>query len=75
MSNDSTEAFNVLSKLQRQVKRGYPYNELLQAPGANLTYRSLDYLGLFQTVYPFENAMYETPTGEINPYTRGLVSI
>lgn len=69
---DSTEAFNALNKLQRQIKRGYPLQRAAARSGANLTYRSLGYLGLFQTVYPFENAMYETPIGEISDpvYTR-----
>ena len=69
---DSTEAFNALIKLQRQIKRGYPLQRAAARSGVNLTYRSLGYLGLFQTVYPFENAMYETPIGEISDpvYTR-----
>ena len=69
---DSAKAFNALSKVQRQLSRGYNLQRAAARSGADLTYRSLGYLGLFQTVYAFENAMYETPIGEISQpvYTR-----
>ena len=69
---DSAKALNALTKVQRQLSRGYNLQRAAARSGADLTYRSLGYLGLFQTAYAFENAMYKTPIGEISKpvYTR-----
>ena len=71
-SIDSAKAFKDLSRLQRQINRGYSLRRAVARSGADITYRDLGYLGLFRTVYPFENAMYNTPVGQISApvYTR-----
>ena len=67
---DTLVAFNKIMELRDKVMNGADFNELAKEysedPSAKQNGGNLSYFTALQMVYPFENAAYETPVGEVS---------
>ncbi len=67
---DTLKAYNRVLDLRNRVLNGEDFGELAKKyshdPSAKNNKGYLGYLGGFQMVFPFENATYETPVGQIS---------
>lgn len=71
-AKDSAEALKAIKEIQNRTTPKN-FNEIAKAlsqdPSAKDNSGYLGYITVFQTVYPFENAMYNTPAGTVsNPF-------
>ncbi|MBY0426894.1 MAG: peptidylprolyl isomerase, partial [Cytophagales bacterium] len=71
---DSLAAFKKISDLRARITKGEDFaklaKEFSQDPSAKFNGGSLGYFTALQMVYPFENAAYNTPKGEISQPVR-----
>ncbi len=70
MAKDTLEAYNKIMDLRRQFLEGKAFSELAtefsEDPSAKNNGGSLGYFTSMQMVYPFEDAAYKTPVGEVS---------
>lgn len=71
---DTLAAWNKIMKIREQALNGADFNELARQhsedPSAGMNGGRLGYFSALQMVYPFENAAYNTPVGEITKPVR-----
>jgi len=71
---DTLEAFQKINELKNKLKTGSDFQtlakEFSQDPSAKTNGGDLGYFTAMQMVYPFEQAAYNTPVGEISPIVR-----
>lgn len=71
---DTTAAWKEVQSIEKQLGRGTSFEKLAKEHSADTaTGRNGGYLGeftVFQTFYEFENAMYETPEGDVSKPVR-----
>lgn len=71
---DTTEAWKKISDLRKRALAGETFDSLAykysQDPSAKSNYGDLGYFTVFQMVYPFEDAAFRTPVGNISEITR-----
>jgi peptidyl-prolyl cis-trans isomerase SurA len=67
---DTLIAYNKAVALRKSILKNNNFEDIAKQssddPSAKTNLGKLGYLSAFQTVYPFENAMYETKVGEIS---------
>jgi len=67
---DSLTAFNKISEIRSQIVNGLDFHEAAvnfsQDPSSQTNKGELPWFTVFQMVYPFENAAYTTPVGQIS---------
>ncbi len=67
---DTLRAYQKAMKIANRLKAGEDFaivaREVSEDPSAQTNGGNLGYFTVFQAVYPFENAIYETPTGTIS---------
>lgn len=67
---DTLKAYNKILNVYKKAKKGADFNQLAQQysqdPSAKENKGDLDYITVFNTVYPFETKAYNTPVGEIS---------
>lgn len=71
---DSLAAYKKISDIRQRVVKGEDFKKLAQEfsqdPSAKFNGGSLGYFTSLQMVYPFENAAYNTPKGEVSQIVR-----
>ena len=71
---DTLTAWNKISELRKQISEGADFNELAaqnsEDPSAAQNKGLLGYFSAFQMVYPFEEATYRTPVGQVSEIIR-----
>ena len=71
---DTLKAFNKIKKAQAEAVRGEDFGKLVEKyseePGSKKSKGKLGYFTVFQMVYPFETAAYNTEVGEVSKITR-----
>jgi len=72
---DTLIAYNKIKKIRDSiVKQGKDFNKIATSmsedPSAKQNHGNLGYFTVFQMVYPFENATYNTPIGEVSNIIR-----
>ncbi len=71
---DTLQAYNKISRVRQLAVDGLPFDSLAQVYSEDPSVRSnlgdLGYFSSMQMVYPFENAAYNTPVGNISPIVR-----
>lgn len=71
---DTLEAYNKISEIRSKAIRGEDFGELAakysEEPGAENTKGNLGYFTALQMVFPFEQAAYLTPVGEVSEPVR-----
>lgn len=71
---DTLAAWNKISDIRKQIIDGADFNEMAakhsEDPSAAQNKGELGYFGAFQMVYPFENAAYNTPVGQVSQIIR-----
>lgn len=74
LPEDTLEAYNKLLNIKAQAEKGTPFDVLARKfstdPGSASNGGDLGYFTVFNMVYPFENAAYNTPVGEISKPVR-----
>jgi peptidyl-prolyl cis-trans isomerase SurA len=69
-SEDTLAAWNKIMKIREQALNGEDFHQLARQhsedPSAGMNSGNLGYFTALQMVYPFENAAYQTPVGEIS---------
>jgi peptidyl-prolyl cis-trans isomerase SurA len=67
---DTLDAYSKISDIRDQIVKGLDFNEAAQQysedPSAKTNSGDLGWFTVFQMVYPFENAAYSTPVGQIS---------
>ncbi len=67
---DTLQAWKKLEEIKQRVARGEAFpklaRELSQDPSAKQNNGYLGFFGAFQMVYPFENAAFKTPVGQVS---------
>lgn len=67
---DTLIAYNKIIKIRKRILAGDDFEklakELSEDPSAKENKGNLGYFSAFQMVYPFENAAYKTPVGEVS---------
>ncbi len=67
---DTLKAYNTIDSLRNAAQQGVPFDKLAREysddPSASTNGGDLGYFTALQMVYPFENAAYRTPVGEIS---------
>lgn len=71
---DTLAAYNKINALRKNISKGENFEEVAfknsEDPSAKNNRGRLGFLTVFQTVYPFENAMYTTPVGQVSGIVR-----
>lgn len=71
---DTLAAWNKIAGLRQQIIEGADFNEIAEKnsedPSAKTNKGLLGYFSAFQMVYPFENAAYRTPVGQVSEIIR-----
>jgi peptidyl-prolyl cis-trans isomerase SurA len=71
---DTLEAFNKINDLRNKIIAGADFNSIAKQhsddPSASYNNGDLGYFTAFQMVYPFEEAAFNTPLGEISKIVR-----
>jgi peptidyl-prolyl cis-trans isomerase SurA len=71
LPKDTLAAYNLISKARKEIVDGQKFRDVAvkysQDPSVKKNFGNLGYFKVFQMVYPFENAAYKTPVGEISP--------
>lgn len=74
LPSDTLSAYNKIVKLRERALAGEDFQELSakysEDPSANINGGKLGYFTALQMVYPFENAAYQTPVGEVSKPVR-----
>ncbi len=69
-TSDTTEAWNKIQEIRDLALKGHSFDSLAvkysEDPSAKMNKGSLGYFTALQMVYPFENAAYATPVGEVS---------
>jgi len=69
-TDDTLKAYNRLLEIKQQVADGATFADLAkqfsQDPSASQNGGYLGFFGAFQMVYPFEDAAFKTPTGQVS---------
>ncbi len=72
--SDTLDAFKRISDLRRRALAGEDFSELAAAyseePGAQTTHGNLGFFTAMQMVFPFEQAAYTTPVGQVSAPVR-----
>ena len=67
--SDTLQAYNKILNIRNEIINGKSFQEAATQysndPSAKINNGDLGYFTAFQMIYPFENAAYETPVGEI----------
>ena len=67
---DTLIAYNKIANIRKNILKGENFetaaNKLSEDPSAKSNNGKLGYLSVFQTVYPFENQMYNTAVGQVS---------
>jgi len=73
-SKDTVAAYGKIVKLRNQILDGVSFEDLAKAnsedPSAKKNGGDLGYFSVFKMVYPFENAAYNTPVGDVSEIFR-----
>ncbi len=68
--DDTLKAYNLLLDIKQRVADGASFSDLAkqfsQDPSASQNGGYLGFFGAFQMVYPFEDAAFKTPTGQVS---------
>ncbi len=71
---DTLAAWNKINELRKQIIAGADFNEIAEKysedPSAKENKGLLGYFSAFQMVYPFEDAAYRTPVGQVSEIIR-----
>ena len=71
---DTLAAWNKINDLRKQIVAGADFNEIAlqhsEDPSAKENKGMLGYFSAFQMVYPFEDAAYRTPVGQVSEIIR-----
>ncbi|WP_137089059.1 peptidylprolyl isomerase [Mangrovivirga cuniculi] len=71
---DTLKAYNKISKLKNKIDQGADFGQIAleysEDPSAKINSGELGYFTAFQMVEPFEDAVYNTPVGEISDPVR-----
>ncbi len=71
---DTLKAYQKILEIRQKALDGTPFDQLAKQfsedPSARLNGGHLGYFTVFQMVYPFEQAAYTTPAGQISPIVR-----
>ncbi len=71
---DTLKAYNKISEVREKIINGADFEamavEYSQDPSVKTNKGRLGFISVFQTVYPFETAAYNTPVGDISPIVR-----
>jgi len=71
LPKDTLKAYNLISKARKEITDGADFEDVAlkysQDPSVKNNKGRLGYFKAFQMVYPFENAAYKTPVGQISP--------
>lgn len=71
---DTLTAWNKINELRKQIIEGSDFNEIAsknsEDPSAVQNGGLLGYFSAFQMVFPFEDAAYRTPVGQVSPIIR-----
>ncbi len=71
---DTLKAYKKAQNIKRQLEKGADFEKLAQThstdPSVKKNKGDLGYFTVFQMVYPFENAAYNTPIGKISDLVR-----
>lgn len=71
---DTLKAYNKISEVREKIINGADFEamavEYSEDPSVKTNKGRLGFISVFQTVYPFETAAYNTPVGEISPVVR-----
>jgi len=71
---DTLAAWNKINNLRNQIVEGADFNEIAfqfsEDPSAKENKGQLGYFSAFQMVYPFEDAAYRTPVGQVSEIIR-----
>jgi peptidyl-prolyl cis-trans isomerase SurA len=69
-SKDTLEAYNKLKNFKKRIEKGESFENLAiknsEDPSARQSKGDLGWFNCFSMVYPFENAAYSTPVGEVS---------
>ncbi|PKP18586.1 MAG: hypothetical protein CVU05_13245, partial [Bacteroidetes bacterium HGW-Bacteroidetes-21] len=73
-STDTAAAYKLISDLRKKALSGESFDTLAykfsQDPSAKTNYGDLGYFTVFQMVYPFESAAFNTPKGQVSEIVR-----
>ncbi|NIJ45740.1 peptidyl-prolyl cis-trans isomerase SurA [Wenyingzhuangia heitensis] len=68
--NDTIEAFNKINKIKKELDKGADFEKLAvqysEDKSVEKNKGDLGYFSVFRMVYPFENAAYSTPVGQVS---------
>jgi peptidyl-prolyl cis-trans isomerase SurA len=68
--SDSLDAYNKIIGLRKRIIKGEKFEDIAMAfssdPSAKTNKGDLGYFTAFQMIYPFENAAFKTPVGEVS---------
>ena len=71
---DTLKAYKKIREIREKIVNGADFESLAieysQDPSVKANKGRLGFISVFQTVYPFETAAYNTPVGEISPIVR-----
>ncbi len=71
---DTLKAYNKLQKARKEIESGKPFESVAKRysedPSVEKNNGKLGWFSVFQMVYPFENAAYQTPVGQISKPVR-----
>lgn len=71
LPKDTLKAYNLISKARKEIVEGQKFEDVAlkysEDPSVKKNFGNLSYFKVFQMVYPFENAAYNTPVGKISP--------
>ena len=71
---DTLKAYKKISEIREKIIKGADFEALAiehsEDPSVKANKGRLGFISVFQTVYPFETAAYNTPVGEISPIVR-----
>ncbi len=71
---DTLKAYKKISEIRERIINGADFEAMAvensEDPSAKSNKGRLGFITVFQTVYPFETAAYNTPVGEISPIVR-----
>lgn len=71
---DTLAAWNKMEDIRKQILNGANFNEMAvkysEDPSVAQNQGHLGYFSAFQMVYPFEDAAYRTPVGQVSPIIR-----
>ncbi len=71
---DTLKAYNKLQKARKEIESGKPFESVAKRysedPSVEKNNGKLGWFSVFQMVYPFENAAYQTPVGKLSKPVR-----